>query len=160
MIEFSELTYDDLSFLNEVRNECAQEYLHDSRIFTIEETKNWFISTKPDFWIIKLDGERVGYFRTSNYSNINKNIYIGADLHKNYRGKGIAYESYMMFIPFLFKEYNLHKISLEVLETNQRAIDLYKKIGFVIEGIRRDEVNKNGVWIGSIVMSILKNELM
>lgn len=158
MIEFVKLTLDDLSFLNEVRNECCEEYLHDSRKFTLEQTIDWFNKTKPMFWVIWVDGERIGYFRTSEYSEVNKHIYIGADLHKDFRGKGLAYESYKQFIPFLFTELNLHKISLEVLKTNQRAINLYEKLGFVFEGIKRDEVYKNEKWIDSIIMSILKEE--
>ena len=158
MIEFTKISEDDLMFLNEVRNECAVEYLHDSRTFMLEDTINWFKNTNPNYWIIWNEGNRIGYFRTSNYSEENRNIYIGADLHKDFRGKGLAYESYRKFMPFLFVAYNLHKISLEVLETNQRAINLYKKIGFTIEGVKRDEVNKNGAWINSIIMSIIKNE--
>jgi RimJ/RimL family protein N-acetyltransferase len=158
MMEFIRLAYNDLSFLNEVRNECAAEYLHDSRTFTLEETINWYKNANPDFWIIWYNNERVGYFRTSNYSKINKNIYVGADLHKDFRGRGLAYESYCKFIPFLFNKLDLHKISLEVLSTNQRAINLYDKIGFRTEGIKRDEVYKNGVWVDSIIMSILENE--
>lgn len=158
MIEFSKLVYDDLSFLNEVRNECAEIYLHDSRTFTLEQTIEWFIKTNPDFWNIWNNNERIGYFRTSNYSIKNRNIYVGADLHKDYRGRGLAYESYCKFIPFLFNEFNLHKISLEVLETNQRGFNLYKKLGFKVEGIKKDEVYKNGIWVNSIIMSILKNE--
>lgn len=158
MIQLIPIREEDLVFLNDVRNEAASEYLHDSRTFTLEETTNWFKSTKPKFWIIWYNGNRIGYFRTSNYSEINRNIYIGADLHKDFRGKGLAYESYCKFMPILFKELNLHKISLEVLETNIRAINLYKKLGFKVEGIKREEVFKNNVWINSIIMSILKDE--
>lgn len=159
MFEFKKLEFDDLQFLSEVRNECAGEYLHDSRIFTLEETINWFNKTNPNFWVIWYEGERIGYFRTSNYSDSNQNIYIGADLHKDYRGKGLAYQSYCEFIPTLFNSLNLHKISLEVLVTNERAIKLYEKIGFIREGIKRDEVMKNNKWIDSILMSILINDL-
>jgi len=159
MLKFSKLQVNDLAFLNEVRNECAEIYLHDSRTFSLEETVNWFNTSHPNFWIIWNDDIRIGYFRTSNYSNINKNIYIGADLHEDYRGRGLAYESYCKFILLLFNELNLHKISLEVLESNQRGINLYKKLGFKVEGIKRDEVYKNGVWINSIIMSMFINEL-
>jgi len=159
MIKFNKLTYDDLSFLNEVRNECVFEYLHDSRTFTLEETIDWYYKTNPRFWVIWYNNQRIGYFRTSNYSKENKNIYLGADLHKDFRGKGLAYNSYCQFIPFLFQEFDLHKISLEVLETNKRATKLYKKLGFKIEGIKREDVLKNNCWINSIIMSILKNEL-
>ena len=152
------LTYKDIPFFNEVRNECCEEYLHNSCQFSLEETYDWFFNTKPLFFIIMLNGESIGYFRTSNWSKENKNIYIGADIHKDYRGKGYASEAYRQFIPIIINECNLHKISLEVLETNKRAIRLYKKFGFVDEGIKRDEVLKNGEWINSKIMSILVSD--
>ena len=38
------------------------------------------------------------------------------------------------------------------------AIKLYEKIGFIHEGVKRDEINKNGVWVDSVIMSILETE--
>jgi diamine N-acetyltransferase len=157
-ISFKKIGVNDLEFLNKVRNEYAKEYLHDSRTFTLEETKNWYYKSNPEFWMIILDNDTVGYFRLSNYSEQNKNIYIGADVAKEYTGKGIAKEAYNKFIPYVFTIYNLNKISLEVLGTNERAINLYNKLGFVKEGIKREEVLKNGIWVDSMMMSILKSE--
>ena len=157
-LEFRKLMSDDLPFLVEVRNECCEEFLHNSHQYSYYETVEWFENTNPMFWVIMWDDIKIGYFRTSNYSKENRNIYMGADLHKDFRGKGLAYESYMKFIPILGEELNLHKISLEVLETNQRAIKLYERIGFVHEGVKRDEVFKNGKWVDSIIMSMLNEE--
>ena len=72
---------------------------------------------------------------------------------------GVATESYKKFIPYIFKTFNLNKISLEVLSDNKKAIHLYKKLGFTIEGIKRQEVLKKHGYVDSIVMSILKSEL-
>jgi len=156
-LSFRKMNLYDLPFLVEVRNECCGKYLHNPRQYTLEETYEWFFKTDPLFFMTLLDGERIGYFRTSNHSKENRNIYIGADLHKDFRGKGLAYESYKRFIPMLSKELDLHKISLEVLETNQRAIKLYEKVGFIHEGVKRDEVLKDGKWVDSIIMSILED---
>lgn len=159
MITFNKLTYNDLDFLNKVRNSYCEEYLHDSRKFTIDETIKWFENTNPNFYVIQYNDEKIGYFRLSNYSENNKNIYIGADISPLYTGNGYGYLSYCKFLPFLFEEYQLNKVSLEVLSTNERAIHLYKKIGFIIEGVKRQEVLKKGIFIDSIIMSILKSEL-
>ena len=63
-----------------------------------------------------------------------------------------------MFINFLFETLNFHKISLEVLSTNETAYNLYLKLGFIEEGKKRQEVLKDNVWVDSIIMSILKSE--
>jgi len=158
MITFRELIFEDIKILNYIRNNYANDYLHDSRIFTVEESENWFILTKPNYFSILLNNEMIGYFRLSNFSKINRNIYIGADIDPKFTGLGYGFESYKKFIPFLFDNYNLHKISLEVLSTNDRAIKLYKKLGFVVDGIKRQEILKNNKWVDSIIMSLLREE--
>lgn len=158
MVCFRKMNCNDVPFLNEIRNECAELYLHDSRKFSLEDTYNWFSNLNPDYYIIMYNNNRIGYFRLSNYSIVNKNIYIGADLHKEWRGKGLAYEAYCKFIPFIFKTYDLNKITLEVLSNNSVAKNLYKKLGFKSEGIKRQEIYKNGIYIDSEIMSMLKEE--
>lgn len=158
-ITFKKASFEDIEFINKIRNIYAKDFLHDSNVYSLEEAKIWFLNKNPDYYLIILNlNEKIGYFRTSNYSADNKNIYIGADLHPDYIGKNLAHESYNKFIDFIFKKYNLNKISLEVLSTNQRAIKLYKKLNFFIEGTKRQEVIKNGQFVDSIVMSILKQD--
>lgn len=158
-LKFKKLEADDLPFLNEVRNECAEKYLHDSRKFTIDQTVEWFYRTEPNYYIILLGEDKIGYFRLTNYSEVNKNIYIGADLRADVRSKKLGFLAYSKFIPYLFESLNLNKITLEVLSTNEIAIKLYRKLGFTIEGVKRQEVLKNGIFVDSIIMSLLKSEL-
>jgi len=148
----------DLPFLNEIRNLYAPDFLHDSRIFTLEQTKEWFQKTNPEFYIMECFDREIGYFRISNYSPENKNLYIGADIHPLFTNRGLGYKAYKDFIPFIFKKYDLHKISLEVLEDNYKAFNLYKKLGFVHEGTKREEVFKQGKYVNSVIMSLLKEE--
>jgi RimJ/RimL family protein N-acetyltransferase len=159
MVEFTKICVEDIPFLNETRNLVAEDFLHDSRKFSLEESVEWFKKTNPDYWMIRLFEENIGYFRLSNHSIQNKNIYIGADIHPDFQGKGYGYEAYVKFIPSVFDMYSLHKITLEVLATNTRAINLYKKIGFVYEGTKRQEVLKGDLYIDSIIMSILRYEI-
>ena len=45
------------------------------------------------------------------------------------------------------------KITLNVLETNEKAIALYKKLGFAIEGtLRNDKILSDGKYYNTIVM--------
>lgn len=160
MINFRPIQVEDCEFICEVRNQCAIEYLHDSRIFSIEDVMDWYKKLTIPYYIVFNEQIKIGYFRLSNYSILNNNIYIGMDLHKHFRNKGFAFESYCKFIPFILNKYNLNKISLEVLSTNIRAQKLYFKLGFVYEGTKRQEVFKNGKYIDSIIMSLLKEEIL
>ena len=143
MISLRNMVESDLPFFSEVRNECAIEFLHDSRLFTPQQTLEWFQTTNPNYYIIEYNNEKIGYFRTSNYNPEEKSIYIGCDIHVDYRGKGLAYESYLKFIPFIRKEVNVSTINLEVLSTNIRAKKLYEKLGFVFCPEKSDTILKN-----------------
>jgi RimJ/RimL family protein N-acetyltransferase len=142
-INIREMVEFDLSFFSEVRNECAVEFLHDSRVFNLEQTTDWFLTTKPNYYIIEYNDKKIGYFRTSNYNSEENSIYIGCDIHIDYRGKGLAYESYLKFIPFISKKFNIKTINLEVISTNIRAKNLYKKLNFVFNPDKSKTILKN-----------------
>lgn len=160
MIEFKKIELSDCLFVNELRNNCAEEFLHNSSKYTILDTIRWYSTLTIPYYIVYVYENRIGYFRLSDYSKTNHTIYIGMDIDKRFRGKGYGYQSYKKFIPYILKEYNLHKISLEVLSTNIVAYNLYKKLGFVVEGIKRQEVLKKNKYVDSIIMSLLKDEIL
>jgi RimJ/RimL family protein N-acetyltransferase len=112
MVVFRKMIESDLPFFSEVRNNCATEFLHDSRLFTLEQTLEWFQNTNPNYYIIEYDNNKIGYFRTSNHNVEESSIYIGCDIHIDYRGKGLAYESYLKFIPLLYEEFKVNIINL------------------------------------------------
>ena len=158
-IEIRPIEHSDHSTINRIRNASAK-YLHDDRTFTEEKTLEWIRVYDPDWYAIAMDGEMIGYFRISNHSKENRNLYIGADIDEEHRGKGLGYRSYIMMMSKLFNERKLNKISLEVLETNQVAFNLYSKLGFIEEGRRRQEIWRDGRWIDSIVMAISRKQFM
>lgn len=57
----------------------------------------------------------------------------------NTRGKGFGKEAVGLIVNYAFNNLNLRKISLEVIRTNKAAIAVYKKMGFVIEGVMKEQ---------------------
>lgn len=153
MFSFEALTNDDLPFLIEVRNEC-RDSLHDNRAFTLAECETWFRAKKPDFHIIRYDGERIGYFRLSNYNPQDASIYVGADLHRCFRGRGLARPAYDAFLRLLKEKYQVSVAKLEVLSHNTVAHDLYRKLGFVETDRKKEFTVRNGVLVDSILMAM------
>lgn len=82
-------------------------------------------------------------------------IWIG---NKECHGKGAGKFATSALLAHAFFDLNLHRVHLTVLANNERAINLYKKMGFFEEGRLRDAVFKNGDYIDLIQMSILSHE--
>lgn len=153
------MTFEDLPFLIEVRNAC-RFHLHDDKKVSLHDSVQWWQQQDPMFMIIQLHKGNipVGYIRTSHLDMRNKRVMIGLDIHPDHRRQGYATEAYQLLLHYLFYRKGLHKVALEVLANNTGAIAMYDKLGFTREGIKRDEILRNGQYIDSIIMSILREE--
>jgi len=50
---------------------------------------------------------------------------------------------------------NIHRLELTVVAQNESAISLYKKLGFEIEGTKRDSLLIDGIFVNEYYMSKL-----
>jgi RimJ/RimL family protein N-acetyltransferase len=50
------------------------------------------------------------------------------------------------------KKNNKHRLELTVMENNPSAFALYQKIGFEVEGVKKDSLLINGEYINDIYM--------
>ncbi|MHA7181586.1 GNAT family N-acetyltransferase [Arthrobacter sp. MDB2-24] len=73
-------------------------------------------------------------------------------------GNGYGTEAGRVVIAHAFDLIGLHRVGLEVYAFNQRAIQSYRKIGFVEEGTMRDALHWNGEWVDAVMMSILSTD--
>lgn len=122
-----------LLFLNGVRNEC-RNFLHNNQEFSLNETQEWFDKERPRYFICKVNGEWVGYFRTSDWTE--DTLTVGMDLHHSQRGMGYAKPFYYILFTYLLHELEKTMVYLEVLESNFRAFQLYKDLGFEVQDDR------------------------
>jgi len=145
-----EMRYDDLSQVKFIRDESL-DFLDTQISFSLEETQLWFQTNKPLWYTIEIRDRVAGYIRTSNYDDINKNLYIGLDLHSNFRGYGYAFQSYHMFLDWL-KMQGYLATYLKVQISNYIAYNLYRKLGFLPIGIIPNAVIKQNKQIDSVIM--------
>ncbi|MGY5854946.1 MAG: GNAT family protein [Candidatus Thorarchaeota archaeon] len=80
---------------------------------------------------------------------------MGIYLHQDFHGIGLG--TIMTKIALsLAKEQGLHRIGLHVVEENRAAVNLYRKLGFIIEGTMRDAYfGQDGHYHNLLVMGIL-----
>jgi [ribosomal protein S5]-alanine N-acetyltransferase len=74
------------------------------------------------------------------------------------RGQGLGREITRLVLSWAFGPLGLHRVELEVVASNLRAISCYRACGFRQEGIRRDAELYPGGWQDLILMAILQPE--
>jgi UDP-4-amino-4,6-dideoxy-N-acetyl-beta-L-altrosamine N-acetyltransferase len=82
-------------------------------------------------------------------------IFIG---DRNWWGKGCGTEATRLIVRHAFETLNLHRVSLHVYEYNERALKVYQKVGFRIEGRLRQDTFREGQYWDTIVMAVLREE--
>lgn len=73
-------------------------------------------------------------------------------------GRGYGTEATRLVVDYAFDVAGLHRIHLGVYDFNPRAQRVYKKCGFVREGLCRDALHWDGRWHHAISMAILSTD--
>lgn len=101
----------------------------------------------------------IGNVNLTNIHQINRSaefsILIG---DTRYWSKGIGTLATQEMLRHGFEDLNLNRIELTVLKENQKAIRLYEKCGFQIEGCQRSAIFKNGGYQDVLMMALLRAE--
>ncbi|MBA3403869.1 MAG: GNAT family N-acetyltransferase [Gemmatimonadaceae bacterium] len=74
------------------------------------------------------------------------------------QGRGIGTAVTRAVVTYGFRELNLHRIALQVLATNDRAMRFYESLGFTREGSLRHHQFRDGAYVDMVLMSILDDE--
>ena len=74
------------------------------------------------------------------------------------RGQGLGTEATRLLVWYAFRCLNLHRIALYTPATNQRAVAVYRKVGFVEEGRAREDVFFEGHYVDAVYMGLLEHE--
>ena len=77
---------------------------------------------------------------------------------KSHWSQGYGTDAIVTLLRFAFHEMNLHRVWLQVLEDNERAITCYRQCGFQEEVRLRQEVFRVGHYWDVLTMGILRNE--
>lgn len=129
---------------------------------TLEETKKWheralFNSSRVDFVFEEKD-EIVAMTGLTNIDTSNGLVEFYIMVNPNEQGKGYGKKSTEFTLNYAFINYNIHKVYLYTNNFNERANNLYEKLGFKLEGVLRKHKFKNGELIDRCVYGLLKED--
>lgn len=87
-----------------------------------------------------------------------RNADVGMALADAHQGKGYGREALNWIIDWGFRHANLHRVNISTISYNERAISLYKKLGFKEEGRRREYVLFDRKWYDLVDLGMLEQE--
>lgn len=151
----------DLDFLRVVR-ESAAVFLGTFVLMGRESQEEWFDVLRSDctrqYFVFGSGCTRMGYVRIMGIDWVNRSMSVGGDIAKEYRGKGYGLEMYRLVLDLGFNKWNMNRLWLKVMATNGVALRLYRRCGFVVEGVERQAVLRDGKAENYVLMSMLREE--
>ncbi|GMQ57232.1 GNAT family protein [Vallitalea sediminicola] len=133
--------------------------------FTREETKVWIkmcINRTNGYLqkaILTEDNVHIGWVDLKNFDDVNSNAELGITIgNKDFWGKGYGAAAIIAMLQIGFVELKLNKIWLRVDYDNENAIKCYTRIGFISEGILREDRIRHEEYIDRLRFSILQKD--
>ena len=83
---------------------------------------------------------------------------IGLNIARQYQGQGFGTEAIKWALHWGFHYAGLHRIELSAFGYNQGALKLYERLGFVLEGRKRDFLWFDGKYWDLVTFGMLEDE--
>ena len=153
------MTVADLKSVLELRNHPEiRRYMLTNHEISIEEHTSWFDRAMHnpgiDLLVFEVDKKCCGFvqFKKTNYHGVlDWGFYAAPD-----SPKGTGRKLGLAAIKHVFKNENIYKICGQALHWNKPSIEFHKSLGFVQEGILRDQYFDEAAYHDLICFGMLK----
>lgn len=144
-----------------INNPENNQFLHYDIPISVSGTEKWFDSHVGDLSrydaIIEADGVPVGTIGLLSIDRKNsKAEYYIAMGETAYKGKGVAKEASRLILQYGFEELGLNRIYLYTEIDNIAAQKLFERVGFIKEGVVRQDILSHGKYVDRIVFGYLR----
>jgi len=164
LLNFVNLTDEEREMVRKWRNHAdITKWMYSDHGISFQEHAGFIKKLQKDnhnfYWLVKSkENKYAGVIYLNRVDFKNKNAYLGIYSAPNNKLPGTGQELISSLKKLVFDMSEFHTLKLEVLETNETAINFYKKYGFIQEGRLREFVFKDGKWLDVVVMGIIKAE--
>ncbi len=129
---------------------------------TMDDHMRWWKSivdtTSQIRMIFTVNNEPVGFAKFYDVDLRNSSCLLGADIHKTFRGQGLAKPMWTLMIRYCFESLLLHRIALTVAEYNLIGLHVYEGLGFTREGHMIQSLSRDGHYFDQICMYMLQSD--
>lgn len=123
---------------------------------------SWWASVRNDprqqRMVFQVAGTPVGFTKFYDIDLENSNCVLGADIHRDFRGKGLAKHMWRLMLDRCFNDMGLHRVSLSTAEFNLIGQRVYTNLGFKPEGRLTQSLCRDGKFYDQILMHLLRKD--
>ncbi|MBV7334263.1 GNAT family N-acetyltransferase [Chloroflexi bacterium TSY] len=162
-VKLRPLVTDDESTIKQWRSDFALKRLTGPGAYLPSRSEQINIASSDShipFGIVLIETDRlIGEISLSHIDWSNRVAELGISIgEKECQGKGLGTEALELFIEYSFRELNLHRIELGVVDYNIRAIKSYEKLGFQLEGRLREYAERDYHRYDLLLFGLLRDE--
>ncbi|MBO0430189.1 GNAT family N-acetyltransferase [Vagococcus fluvialis] len=153
---------EDVKELNKIRrSEGVFETILSLKDETVNQTYHYFTGERIHTFIAenKSKHQIIGYIKLviDEEKRRRHKANISIAIHNDYQGNGVGTKLFNEAVDLAENWLMLRKLELTVLETNKDGIELYKKMGFKVEGISKEDTVVNGRYEDVVFMGMIFN---
>ena len=162
------LTIHDAERYHQIRLECLRNhpdhfgstYEEEMDIETTRFIKELTEENNHSFWFGAFDAEKLvgiaGFVQQKRLKTRHRGELVQVYVHPSMTHKGIGKELLTLTIDQAFSNTEIEQIFLSVVESNNKAVALYKKFGFVECGFIENYFKKDGIYSSQVFMVLPK----
>ncbi|MHB1433356.1 MAG: GNAT family N-acetyltransferase [Streptosporangiaceae bacterium] len=165
LVTLRPVSADDAADLAGVSTETLRLTGTHSGPFSLDELRAWYGSRaehadRLDLAVVERStGRWAGEIVLMNLDPVNRSCGFRILLAgPEWFGRGLGTEATRLVLGHAFDLVGVHRVELTVYAFNPRARHVYRKIGFVSEGIKRQALLWDGEWVDAELMSMLAPE--
>ena len=154
-MDLRDTTAADLAFVM-----AAEAHPEVSRFVTVEPRERHeatIADPNQRHLIVREGSESLGYAILRGVEDPNRVIEVRRIVIAE-RGRGLGREALRLVVDQAFRELGAHRVWLDVMPHNERALRVYRAVGFIHEGVMREAQLAHGVHESLAIMSILEHE--
>jgi diamine N-acetyltransferase len=111
-------------------------------------------------FVVEHDGQKAGLVELVEINHVHRRAEFQIIIDPGHQGKGLASQAAKLAMDYGFSVLNLYKLYLIVDQENEKAIHIYTKLGFEVEGVLKHEFFINGEYRNTIRMCIFQQQYL
>lgn len=153
----------DLTFLRDARNDSSiRHWCRQHDLISDLDQERWYERQNQDptismYSILDLDGHLCGVCGLTSIDHIIRRAEFSLYIFPKCQKKGYGEVALKTLFNHGFLELNLNQIYGETFKGNP-ALSLFEKLGMSKDGLRRDFYYKDGKYVDSILISLMRTE--